>query len=195
MKLELSDAELFLIGSVVAQWSALEFEVFSQTLASYISEGPGALPKSLNGIQFTETLSLWRKRVVDTATGNRHKKLVKEHGKILHYKEQRDALVHGMWDFTGSDLEEIVSIRVKKKTLIKARFTAKELSDLGAALGAINFNIRFPGGLKDFAKRQAANAPYMSRRFLAMMTDHPIQKDWISPLIKAMARTEPNSDV
>jgi hypothetical protein len=73
LDLQLSDREMFLIGMIVAHWGSLEHEVFTQTLLSFDTpQGQaGGLPKSMNNIQFTQILSLWKERVVDRCKGKR----------------------------------------------------------------------------------------------------------------------------
>lgn len=65
---ELSDRETFLIGKVIAQWGALEHEVFVQTLMTFdMPDGEEVvLPKTMNNLQFTDVLNLSQKIGVRT---------------------------------------------------------------------------------------------------------------------------------
>jgi hypothetical protein len=52
---ELSERELLSIGHIVAQWGALEHEVFCQTLQTF-GKHTQTLPKEMNNMQFSEVL-------------------------------------------------------------------------------------------------------------------------------------------
>ena len=47
---ELSERELLCIGHIIAQWGALESEIFSQTLQTF-EEQTQVLPKEMNNMQ------------------------------------------------------------------------------------------------------------------------------------------------
>ena len=50
-KVELSDRELYWIGTVIAQW-AMECEIFNQTLMSFEDIAAAELPKAMNSANF-----------------------------------------------------------------------------------------------------------------------------------------------
>lgn len=170
---ELSDRETFLIGKIIAQWGALEHEIFVQTLMTF--EAPEdeniALPKAMNNLQFTEILGLWKDRVVKKSKEDRRKVLEQQLEKILKLKNCRDALVHGMWGWSKNDLSKISAVRIRKKEIISVHFTADDLADFYSRLGGINFKIRFPGGLDEFAQQRAEEEFYVSRLGLGLMTE------------------------
>lgn len=174
--IELTDREISLIGNIIAQWSALEHIVFLQTLSTYkpYNGEEILLPKEMNNLQFTKVLDLWNERVAQKAEGIRRDVLTKQYDRVRHYKEYRDALVHGMWDWSKTDLNNISTIRVRKKEVITTRFTVNDLQDLHTVVAGINFKIRYPGGLEDFAE----SGSYISRRALCMLTASPLVDDW-----------------
>lgn len=166
---ELSDSEVHFIGMIFIHWASLEHEVFVQTLKTFADE-PEKLPKEMNNIQFTGVLDLWKERVADKASMRRAKVLQRQYDEILQLKEARDALAHGMWYWSPEDLGRISTVRVKKREVIASHFSAEALADMAAKLGAINFKIRFPGGLKDLAKVYMTQGGYISRRAMALFT-------------------------
>ena len=181
---ELSDREVSLIGKIIVQWGALEHEIFVQTLLTF-DESCGdqiALPKAMNNLQFTDLLALWKERVVTQAQGERSGILQLQHEEILRLKPFRDAIVHGMWDWSASDLTGIRTVRVRKREVLTTHFTADDLADFYRRLARINFKIRFPAGIEDIACHREKGGFYVSRRFLAMMSDGALAKDWLSSL-------------
>jgi len=184
---ELSDRETFHIGRIIALWGALEHEVFVQTLKTF-NLGPGELdklPKKMNGVQFTDTLDLWKTRVIDAAKGKRREVLERQYAAICHYQEFRHALVHGMWDWSASDLGRITSVRVHKREQRRVHFTADDLEEFNLALQRINFRIRYPRGTVEFAMKTARQGLHVSRRGAAMLSDHPVADELLPPVSSA----------
>ena len=181
---ELLDREVFLIGKIIVQWGALEHEIFTQTLLTFDAPKGEAikLPGAMSNLQFTQILQLWRERVVDHAKGPRAKVLQAQFDEILRLKQFRDALVHGMWNWSPEDLTKISTVRIRKKEIITTAFTADDLEDFCRRVGRVNFKIRFPRGLRDLAQARAKQGFYISRRGLSMFTDHPVTNDWL-PLV------------
>lgn len=179
---ELSDREVFLIGKIIVQWGALEHEVFSQTILTFDApEGEQtALPRAMNNLQFTDLLSQWKVRVVDKAQGERANVLQQQFDEILRLKEFRDALVHGMWDWSVVELAKISTVRIRKKEIITTHFTADDLNDFCDRLASINFKVRFPGGVEELARKRAEQSFYISRRGLSLLTGDRVAGDWLS---------------
>jgi hypothetical protein len=148
---ELSEIELSCIGHIVAQWGALECEIFLQTLQTFGKQAQ-ALPKVMNNMQFSGVLELWKERVVDQCNGEKKKNLEKQHSLIHHYHDYRNALVHGMWEWDRSSPAKIKTTRIRKTELISTHFTASDLQDFSLAVAKINFNIRYPRGDEDLAE-------------------------------------------
>ena len=145
---ELSELELSCIGHIVAQWGALESEIFLQTLQTS-GEQAQVLPKVMNNMQFSGVLELWKERVVDQRNGEEKKNLEKQYSLIHHYHDYRNALVHGMWDWDRSSPAKIKITRIRKTEVISTYFTASDLQDFSFAVAKINFNIRYPRGDED----------------------------------------------
>ncbi len=178
---ELSDRETFFIGKVIAHWGALEHEVFVQTLMTF--DAPDgeevALPKAMNNLQFTDVLSLWKERVADKTDGKRGEALQQQYERILKLKDYRDALVHGMWRWSSGELAKISAVRVRKKEIVSVQFTADDLENFYGRLGSINFKLRFPGGLEEFAQKRDEVGYYASRWWLSVMTGDPLAGEWL----------------
>lgn len=173
--LPLSDEETYLLGSIAAHWGTLEHEVFTQALSSFDTEdGEGTeLPKSFNNIQFAETLSIWKERVLSRYIGERRAVLDVVHDEILRLKELRDALAHGMWHWSPESPDVVTTTRAKKREIITTTFSVDALRDLASSLARLNFRIRYPGGVTDLAAERAASGLHISRKGFEMLFGHP----------------------
>lgn len=176
---QLSHQEVALIGLVAVQWAAMEHEVFNETLATFEDEAlrGAVLPKEMNNIQFTGVLELWKERVAVKAKTRRHKVLLRQYEEIHRLKPYRDALVHGMWHWSQSDLGALLATRVKKREVITVKFSVDDLAQLSTSIAEINFNIRFPGGIVDLARARTLEGGYMSRRAVAMLSGAPVDDE------------------
>jgi len=185
LSLELTDREIYHIGRIIAQWGALEHEIFIQTFMTYeaAEDQKLELPKEMHNLQFSSVFNLWKERVVDKADGERGDVLIKQFESISEIKPYRDALVHGMWEWSQDDVARISATRIKKKQIITVQFTAADLEDLDLKLGKINFKVTYPGGVFDMAGSSEGSFSYMSRRFFAEVTNSGIAKDWVGKLI------------
>ncbi|MBP5987006.1 MAG: hypothetical protein KA538_07450 [Azonexus sp.] len=157
---------------IFIHWASLEHEVFMQTLKTFVTGGEEihSLPKEMNNIQFTAVLDLWKERVADKAPKRKTKALQRQYDAILALKDARDALAHGMWHWSAEDLGRISTVRVKKREVITSHFSAQALADIASQLGAINFKIRFPGGIRDLAMAYMEQGGHISRKAMAMFT-------------------------
>lgn len=177
LDLQLSDEEYYLLGTIVAHWGALEHEIFVQTLMTFdngeASDGE-KLPNSFNNLQFTETLALWKERVLGRAQGDHLTALTKAHDEILRLKATRDALVHGMWQWSPDTPHVISTVRAKKREIIATKFTTEALRDLAFGLAKLNFRIHYPSGIKDLAaERMQAGGGHFSRKALEILFGQP----------------------
>jgi hypothetical protein len=180
--LELTDKEIHFIGQSLAQWGALEHELFIQTLLTFDIPDTEeiVLPREMNNLQFSGVLKLWKERVVEKAKAGASVVLEKQYRNICELKEFRDALVHGMWEWSPANINTITTIRIRRREIIKIPFTADELFDFYSRVASINFKIRYPGGLEDISAKKIQSGGYISRRFLSMITNNNISKDWLS---------------
>lgn len=181
----LSERELLSIGTIVALWGSLEYEIFRQTLGCF-SEGEiseGRLPKAMNNMQFSEVLALWKTHVVNKAEGKRREVLQKQCESIRFHYDFRNALVHGMWDWSIAAPEEITAIRVRKKEIRRTHFTADDLVSFASVLATINFRVRYPGGHEEYANVMSERGAYLSRRAVCAITNHPLTDELFRPFL------------
>ena len=172
LDLELSDRELYFIGRIVAAWGSIESEIFLQTVQALNPDSFDNLPTAMNNLQPSRVRELWKEHVVDKATGKRRDVLLEQHRKIEQYSEDRHAIVHGMWEWSKSELEKITVWRVKKNKLEQKVYTADDLMNISMAVDEIAYYIGFPtdGELADVGA-------FMSRKMRATLTRHPLAKD------------------
>ena len=107
LDLGLSDRELYFIGRIVAAWGSMESEIFLQTVQALNPDSLHDLPTAMNNLQPSRVRELWKEHVVDKATGKRRDVLLEQHRKIEQYSEDRHAIVHGMWEWSKSELEKL----------------------------------------------------------------------------------------
>ncbi|HEY5174625.1 MAG TPA: hypothetical protein VII95_03565 [Terriglobales bacterium] len=174
---ELSDRELLSIGKIVALWGSLEYEIFCQTLMCFGDMPHSQLPEEMNNMHFSQVLALWETHVVNNAVGKRKEVLQEQYKSIRHYDDFRNALVHGMWNWSKAAPEKITATRIRKKEVRSTHFTADDLASFASVLATINFQIRYPGGREEYAKAMAEQGPYMSRRGFCLMTSNPLTDD------------------
>jgi hypothetical protein len=175
----LSDKEGILIGRIIALWGALESEVFVQTLATFDVQDVEELPNAMNNLSFVKVLDLWKAQVADVAKGERAAVLQQQFARITHLHDTRNALIHGMWEWSMAEPQKISTTRVSKAQVITVHFPHGSLADLHKELGVINYKIRYPGGAEDLARDRASQGGFISRRFLCMLTGNPAADDWL----------------
>ena len=158
---ELSEREIYLIGSVVSQWGFLEADIFEQTLLSFSDSE--SLPALMNNVQFNGVLQLWLARVVEKHDDIRKAVLKAQYQEIVSLSEYRQAVVHSRWEWRPDVPDEITAVRVHKKNIKRVKFTAADLDDFSVRLGRIRYLIRYPGG-NDRAAEISAAGGYISRR-------------------------------
>lgn len=159
---ELSDREIYLIGSIVAQWGFLESDIFGQTLLSFAEDD--SLPPSMNNAQFSAVLLLWLERVVEQQQDHVKKGvLLAQHREIVALSEFRQAVVHSRWEWRPDLPDEITAVRIHKKSIIRVKFTPHDLANFSSRLGEVRFRIKYPGGIEDRAAELAAGGGYISR--------------------------------
>jgi hypothetical protein len=117
----------------------------------------------MNNLQLTKLLDLWKERVVDQAQKDRAEVLRFQLDEINRLKNFRDALVHGMWQWSTSELTRISTVRVRREQVITTHFTMEDLQDFADRVASINFKVRYPGGLEDLARARVELGGGVSR--------------------------------
>lgn len=184
MDVQLSARELLLIGKIVALWGSLEYEIFCQTLKCLTDlSGVKSLPKEMNNLKFSLVLELWETHVVNNTVGERKRVLREQCKGIHHHHEFRNALVHGMWDWSLAAPEKITAIRIRKREILRTHFTADDLESFASELETINFKIRYPGGSEEYAAAMGKQGAYLSRRAACLMTSNPTADDLLQSFL------------
>lgn len=166
----LTNEEYCLIGTLVAQWGALESTIFFQTLKTYGPDiSPNQLPKEMNNLNFTSVLRLWKKRVVDVSDGDVKSLLQRSYEKILKLKDFRNSIVHGMWTFSKDELKTISTVRAKKGMLHYTVFNDGDLSDFCMKVAQLNWDILYPNGFSQFLQENMRNGWYINEAEMRRM--------------------------
>lgn len=157
----LTHEEHRVIGAITAHWGALEAEVFFQTLESYGKQiQVETLPRAMRNRNFSEVLQLWRDRVAEQSCEPHRSTLLEAHEKIKAVQDARNAIAHGMWDFSHQEPEAVSTLRVKDDKLIVTVFQHGTLDDLEQRIAELNMTLRYPGGMQDFFKEQMRDGRY-----------------------------------
>jgi hypothetical protein len=173
LDLELSERELYFIGRIVAAWGALESEIFRQTFDALNANSLDDLPPDMkNNLQPSCVRKHWKEHVVNKASGKRQEVLLEQYKKIESLSEDRHAIVHGMWEYSKSELEKITVWRVRKGDLENKVFTADDLMNISLAVDQINYYLRFP-----LDNPFENSAFFMSRSMRATLTRQPVSKE------------------
>ncbi len=177
LNLELSDREFLAIGMVIAHWGRLEHEIFHQVLRHF-HENDRVLPAALNSnVQFTSVLDLWEETVVAESQTDKRNVLEKQLKLIRQAQEYRNALVHGMWEWNIDEPQKITATRIKKKEVLSTQFTAQDLEEFASALGEINFQVRYPGGIEQYVDELDRGGSSVSRHFISRLKGSTVADD------------------
>jgi len=159
---EISEREIYVIGSIVAQWGFIESEIFDQTRFSF--EEDEDLPASMKtNAQFKEVLELWLERVAAVHQSPKKTILTEQYQRIKSLSEFRQAVVHSRWEWKPDAPGEITAVRVHKQNIKRVKFTFDHLKEFAISLGEIRYSIRYPGGLQDRAEEIAGMDGHLSR--------------------------------
>lgn len=158
---QLSEREIYLIGSIVAQWGFLENDIFDQTLLSFAESE--TLPVAMNNAQFSAVLQLWLERVVEQQDDARKGVLKAQYAEIISLSKFRQAVVHSRWEWQPDRPKEITAVRVHKNSVKRVKFIADDLTDIAIRLGQVRFWIQYPGGTEDRAAEVATTGGHISR--------------------------------
>lgn len=167
----LTQEEAHHIGMVVAHWGALEHEIFHQTLASFEfdSEEMPDLPKAMNNLIFGDVLELWKSRIVEKSPEKHKEVLLNQYKKIIHFKDFRNSLVHGMWSWDKQSPHVLHTSRVKKKEIVSTTFKSDDLFDFYTEIAQINLLIRCPGGIEEQIQKQMETGGYVNMSAMRRM--------------------------
>jgi hypothetical protein len=167
VSVELSDRELHFIGTIIAQWGALEYEIFSETIMTYAEDGSAPVHPKISSLQLTDLLDLWHERVIVPSDDRRKRVRTEQLALIKKHQELRNALVHGMWEWDVNEPHKITTTRIHKKKVIRFTLTADDLQSLAIEIGEIRYNVRYPGGDEDRARELIeSKGGYISREFV-----------------------------
>ena len=156
--------EAQLIGMIIVEFAAIEHVMFIQTLESFENASEDK-PKTLNGIQFSETLKYWKARVASTSDETISKVLLEQHTEIKRLQEYRDALVHGLFTWSPTEPQKLTAQRTKKHEYIKVTFSINDLRSFQDRISDIHFKIRHPSGPEDMISSMIESGGYIDRSF------------------------------
>ena len=130
------------------------------------------LPAALNNLQPSRVRELWKEHVVDKALGKGRDVLLEQHTRIEEYSEDRHAIVHGIWEWSKSELEKLTVWRLKKNKLEQKVYSADDLMNISLAIDQIAYYLHYPTD-DDMARMGA----FTSRRMRATISMHPVAEE------------------
>ena len=150
---DLDERELYAIGFVTVAWAILEHLLLAAT-AKVAHEAALPLPEDATSLAFKRRLrafrALVRKAVTDEDNRNR---LLGIATRISNCKRGRHQLTHGVWDWDARSPDELIAMSLRPRTEFVERFDFEKMVKLGERIGAVNFDLMYPGG-KDQAYRE-----------------------------------------
>ena len=176
--LGISDKEAMYIGKINIYWSAIENEIFLQSIAKFRSIEE--IPKELKNLQFTSLKNYWKKNIIDKTEDEKIKSvLAEQYSEIEKVKDIRDAIAHSFWEWSPDNLGQIKTIRARKDKIISITFTLEDLENFFIKLSEIYTNIKCPRGTEEiFADVLEKGYSEPSRFTLSRISNHKISKDW-----------------
>ncbi len=178
LDLGISDKETMNIGRINIYWSAIESEIFNQSISKFKSVEE--MPKELKNLQFTSLKTYWKKNIIDKTENQEIKNvLTEQYNEIEKVKDIRDAIAHSFWEWSSDNLGQIKTIRVRKDKIISITFTVEDLEKFFIKLAEIYTKIKCPRGTEDiFADVIEKGYSEPSRMALSKISNHKISKDW-----------------
>ena len=178
LDLGISDKETMYIGKIITYWSAIENEIFLQSVANF--ENIETLPKELKNLQFTSLKLYWKEFIIDKTENEIIKNVLnKQFEEIEKVKDIRDAIAHSFWEWSSDNLSQIKTIRVRKDKIISLTFTVDDLENFFIKIAEMYTNIKCPNGITDIFSdviKKGYSEP--SRMALSRITNHKISTDW-----------------
>lgn len=166
---ELSEKEIYAIGSIVAQWGFIETEIFEQTLLSYKDDED--LPAQMkNNAQFSKVLQLWQKRVAKVRDPRKKEILIKQYEELVSLNKFRQAVVHSRWEWSRDDPGVITAVRYHNQSVKRIKFTLDDLVQFTIRLGKVRYSIRYPNEVQDQAEEMQKQGGYINRRAMDLLT-------------------------
>jgi len=176
----LSDAETYFIGEIVAQWSFLENEIFESVVSALpeddVKNPPKAIKSAMSNAQFSEVLEVWHDRVVAVEPPERQAVLQRQYDRIKALSPFRHAVVHSMWEWTPANPRNITATRVIKKSIKRVIFQPGDFEKLAGQIADIRFKVHYPGGIEDRFAELGETGSYVSREFAIAVTC-PVPRD------------------
>lgn len=178
LDLGISDKETMYIGKINIYWSAIENEIFMQSISNF--KTVQEMPKELKNLQFTSLKSYWKKNIIDKTENDEIKSvLIEQYNQIEKVKDIRDAIAHSFWEWSSDNLGQIKTIRARKDKIICITFTVEDLENFFIKLAEIYTKIKCPNGIEDiFADVIEKGYSEPSRMALSKISNHKISKDW-----------------
>lgn len=173
---DLTSEEREAIGYVITQWALLEHIILIHTI--HLAQSANApVPANALNKSFDKRSDAWRLSI------EKHVTDPKERERLLAlYKQARDAedrrhkVAHGVWTWAEGNPTRLLACSFHPDFAFEHGFDLDRLRKLGNEIGAIGFQIEYPGG-KDEAWRvgfescadENGQVSYVSRAFLLEM--------------------------
>jgi hypothetical protein len=199
---DVSDAECYAIGKMTTSWAILEHSMM--TAAIQLAEkykppmGKGfmtlpivrrlanlilptlrpAVPKNFATLPFEARFRVFRNLIKSVPTGTARARMENIASRIANVQAERHDFTHGIWDWTTTVPTKVTVDHARKKGRRRHKqYDSAAFLKFAERIAQINFDLRYPDGLKQFEEAQAQVGYSINRRFLieitGMETDDP----------------------
>jgi len=173
---DLTSDECEAIGYVITQWALLEHIILIHTIRLAQSANAPVPANALNK-SFDKRSDAWRLSIENRVTDPKEReRLLALYRKARDAEDRRHKVAHGVWTWAEGDPTRLLAYSFRPDVAFQHGFDLDRLRKLGDEIGAIGFQIEYPGG-KDEAWRvgfescadENGQVSYVSRAFLLEM--------------------------
>lgn len=161
---DLDEREFYAIGRLCVQWAYLEHGIYWMTKEiARICDCP--VPEDARSTSFKRRLRALRLMVEEFATPPEKKRMMRIIGQIANVEQDRHKIVHGMWAEDPRDPDRLLASSFRPTVEFEKRYNVDRIHELGTRIGALSFQIEYPGGYKEaleeaFTPDEVGNASY-----------------------------------
>ena len=181
---ELTSEECEAIGYVITQWALLEHIILMHTIELAQSANEPVPEDALNKA-FDKRSEAWRRSIENHVTDAKEReRLLVLYRKTRDAEDHRHKVAHGVWTWAEGTPTRLLAYSFRPEVAFQHGFDLDRLRKLGDEIGAIGFQIEYPGG-KHEAWRvslescadENGQVRYVSRSFLLEMKKMEEEKD------------------
>jgi hypothetical protein len=163
---DLVEEEVIAIGYVTCQWALLEHILLVNTI-KLARRLRTAVPSDAKNKSFSRRLRAWQALVRRLRVEARRERLLRLASTIANLESKRHQVTHGLWSWEARSPHRLMAYSFRPTVEFSEPYDADKIMKLGDQIGAINFELNFPGGKQEAWKAVLSErGPYVSRSWL-----------------------------